>query len=520
MVTQFMNRRQFVRSAASAVAFPSLVRSLRSSPQVSNGIQIGDPLADAAIVWARADRTSQLIVEYSSSESFRAPRRVLGPVVTADSDFTGRVDLKNLQSGQKFFVRVRFEDRDGRTLSEPAEGSFRTAPAGPRDVRFLWSGDTAGQGFGINPSIGGMRIYETMRRLEPDFFIHSGDTIYADNPVPSEIPLPGGNVWKNLTTEAKSKVAETLDEFRGNFLYNLMDDNVRRFGASVPQIWQWDDHEVHDNWSPGLDLRDSPEYKVKDVQTLVQRARRAFLDYAPMRFDTHTPRIYRRIQYGPLLDVFMLDMRSYRSANNFNRQETESNETVYIGAGQLGWLQHDLKNSRATWKIIASDMPLGVIVKDGVDAQIRPRFENSSNGDGPPLGRELEIARLLSFIQKNYVRNVVWLTADVHYTAAHFYDPAKAQFRDFDPFWEFVSGPLNAGTGGPNIPDNTFGIQVVYQKVPVGSAPDRSPMAGLQFFGEVQIEARTRLLTVNLRDLSGTILFSKTLEPVLRGRSG
>ena len=142
-----------------------------------------------------------------------------------------------------------------------------------------------------------------------------------------------------------------------------------------------------------------------------------------------------------------------------------------------------------------------------------PQYENSSNGDGPPLGRELEIARLLSFMRKNAVRNTVWLTTDVHYTAAHFYDPAKAQFTDFDPFWEFVSGPLNAGTFGPNVPDNTFGIQVAYQKVPLGPDPDRSPLAGLQFFGEVQIEARSRLLTVNLRDLKGDVLFSKTLEP-------
>ena len=83
-------------------------------------------------------------------------------------------------------------------------------------------------------------------------------------------------------------------------------------------------------------------------------------------------------------------------------------------------------------------------------------FENSSNGDGPALGRELEIAELLRSIKQSDVKNVVWLTADTHYTAAHYYDPGKAQFTDFDPFWEFVSGPLNAGTFGPNALDATF----------------------------------------------------------------
>src|SRR5713226_564544 len=114
-----MNRRQFVRTAASALVFPPLVRSLRSLPQITDGIQIGDPVADRAIVWARADRPSRLRVEYASSESFRDRRLVSGPFVSADSDFTGRIDLRNLQPGQTYFIRARFEDRDGRTLSEP-----------------------------------------------------------------------------------------------------------------------------------------------------------------------------------------------------------------------------------------------------------------------------------------------------------------------------------------------------------------------------------------------------------------
>lgn len=359
-----------------------------------------------------------------------------------------------------------------------------------------------------------MRIYETMRRLEPDFFIHSGDTIYADSPVPREVQLPGGAVWRNITTEAKSKVAETLDEFRGNYLCNLMDENVRRFNAEVAQVWQWDDHEVLNNWSPGLDLESNNRYKVKDIRVLVQRARQAFLEYAPLRFESRAPRIHRRIRYGPLLDVFVLDLRSYRAANNFNRQERESSETAFMGAEQWAWLQRDLKNSRATWKVVASDMPIGLVVGDGRDSQNRPRFENAANGDGPPLGRELELAKLLGFIRQNRIRNVVWLTADVHYTAAHFYDPEKAQFTGFDPFWEFVAGPLNAGTFGPSALDNTFGPQVVYQKFPQGNQPDRSPLAGMQFFGEVLIDGRTRSLSVNLRDLNGTVVFSKTLDAV------
>jgi alkaline phosphatase D len=496
-----------------ALAFPAIQIGPQSRPQLPDGVQIGDVLRDRAIVWARADRGGRLVVEYATTEAFQDTRRIQGPTATSATDFAVRVDLTALPPDQKIFFRAFFED--GRTSGNPVTGSFRTAPDSRRDVRFVWSADTVGQGFGINPDLGGMRIYETMRRTQPDFFVHCGDTIYADSPVASEFSLADGSTWRNLTTEAKSKVAETLTEFRGNYRYNLMDANVRRFNADVPQVWQWDDHEVMNNWSRGKDLRDDDRYKVKNISVLSKRARQAFLEYSPMRIDGAPSRIYRKIPYGPLLDLFVVDLRSYRGANNYNRQPRENGETSFFGSEQLRWLQQGLQASRAVWKVIACDMPLGLVVADGRDIQDRPRFENGANGNGPALGRELEIARLLKALKHAGVRNTIWITGDVHYTAAHFYDPAKAQFTDFDPFWEFVSGPLNAGTYGPSSTDNTFGIQVVYQKAPQNSRVDNSPKAGLQFFGEVSIEGRTENLTVQLKDVSGATLFSKTLE---RGR--
>ena len=180
-----------------------------------------------------------------------------------------------------------------------------------------------------------MRIYEKMRNMEPDFFIHCGDTINADNPVPSQILLPDGTVWRNITTEEKSKVAETIDEFRGNFLYDLMDENVRPFNSSVPKIWQGDDHEFMNNWSPGVNLQDRPEYRIKDIRMLAAHARQAFLEYGPLRFDPRLSRIYRRISYGPLLDVFVLDMRIYPRRERFQSSNRGILKTVYFGAEQF-----------------------------------------------------------------------------------------------------------------------------------------------------------------------------------------
>ncbi|MBC7925652.1 MAG: alkaline phosphatase D family protein, partial [Bryobacteraceae bacterium] len=371
---------------------------------------------------------------------------------------------------------------------------------------------------GINPEWGGMTGYEAMRRRNPDFFLHSGDTIYADGPVPAEVKLPDGAVWKNVTTEAKSKVAETLNEYRGNYLYNLLDENVRRFNSEVPQIWQWDDHEVLNNWSSSKDLKQFSQYTEKSVGTLVGRATKAFLEYAPLRFSAdESERVYRKIPYGPLLDIFVIDMRTYRGPNTWNRQPNESEETTYLGKPQLDWLIQGLADSRATWKIIASDMPIGVQVGDGKDAQGRPMWENAANGNGPALGRELEIAGLLRELKRRKVRNTVWLTADTHYTAAHYFNPGKAQFTDFDPFWEFISGPIHAGTFGPNEPDNTFGPEVMFQKHAPAGKMNQPPSANLQFFGEVAIDGRSTELTVRLMDITGATLFEKMLSPQRRG---
>jgi alkaline phosphatase D len=502
---------------------PALIAADSARPQLAQGIQLGDVLQDRAMIWTRSDRPARMVVEWSTRADFQAPRRVIGPHLLPESDHTGRIDLLDLPAGAEIFVRAYAQGLDSaRSLSAPVAGRFITAPAGVSNVRFVWSGDTAGQGYGINPDFGGMRMYETMRQRAPQFFIHSGDTIYADGPIPEQIVLTneGDKVWRNVVTPEKSKVAETLDELRGNYRYNLLDDNVRRFNAEVPQIWQWDDHEVVNNWSPGKVLDE--RYTVKDIPLLVARATRAFLEYAPLRrhTDEESERVYRHIPYGPLLDVFVIDMRSYRGPNTFNRQELPNDETTLLDSPQLHWLKRSLLESDKTWKVIASDMPLGLLVRDGDDEQGRPRFENAANGNGQPLGRELELKSLLQFIKRNRITNVVWLTADVHYCAAHYYDPSKAQFGDFDGFWEFVSGPINAGSFGPSDLDDTFGPQVVFQKAP--PVQNLSPYAGYQFFGQVDIDARSRELSVSLVDIDGNTLFSKTLSPVPghRGHDG
>jgi alkaline phosphatase D len=486
---------------------PAIIQSDAGRPATPQGVAAGMTGADRAVIWSRTDRPARMFVEYSTTEAFQNVRRIPGPAAIESTDFTARIAIADLPAGQRIFYRVLFQDlTDLRTWSPSAGGSFVTPQTrASRDLTLVWSADTVGQGWGINTDWGGLRLYETMSRAEPDLFVHCGDTIYADQPILAEVKLDDGTIWRNVVSEAKSKPAQTLDEFRGCYQYNLLDEHMRRFNSQVSQVVIWDDHEVRDNWYPMRDLTKDERYHVKSASLLAARARQAFFEYNPLPVQADDPeRVYRTIPFGPDVELFALDMRSYRGSNSENRQPQLDADSALLGAGQIAWLKTRLAASRATWKVIVSDMPIGLVVKD------EPAyFEAVANGDpGLPLGRELEIADLLRFIQQRRVRNVVWITGDVHYCAAHHYHPSRARFTEFEPFWEFVAGPLHAGTFGPSDLDPTFGPEVKFNGVTKGMKPNRPPSEGLQFFGKMRIDRRTRTMTVSLHDLSGKTLHS------------
>ena len=525
MTIPILNRRRLLATLGSAavatgldgIARPSISRAA-DRPVISHGVQSGDVSVDSGMVWARADRPSRMLVEVATTDSFKTVHSGVFVDALPESDFTAKALIEGLPAGQDIFYRVRFQNHSASTiLGEPMIGRFRTAPADRRSISFVWSGDTAGQGWGIDEAHGGMRTYATMLRNRPDFFIHSGDTVYADGPIASEVKLPDGSLWKNVTTEDKAKPAETLAEFRGNFKYNLIDRNLRAFNAEVPMFAQWDDHEVTNNWWPNEDMTGPKHrrmnYRVENTLLLAARSSRAFREYIPIRpTPAEAGRVYRKISYGPLLDVFMLDMRSYRGPNGEGTSLSYGPDEHLLGPVQVAWLKRELQRSSATWKVLAADQPLGLVIYE--DFVRKWGVEAVAQGDGPARGRELEIADLLTFIKRAGIRNTVWLTADVHYTAAHYYDPNKAVFQDFEPFWEFVSGPLHAGTFGPAVLDNTFGPQLMFVKAPSKEqGQNLSPASGLQFFGHVAIDGATGVMAVTLKDMDDRALWSTRLEP-------
>ena len=73
-----LTRRRFITTAASAaaasvaggIAKPYLSRAA-DRPLITHGIQSGDVSIDSGMVWARADRPARMLVEASTTESFK-----------------------------------------------------------------------------------------------------------------------------------------------------------------------------------------------------------------------------------------------------------------------------------------------------------------------------------------------------------------------------------------------------------------------------------------------------------------
>jgi alkaline phosphatase D len=237
-------------------------------------------------------------------------------------------------------------------------------------------------------------------------------------------------------------------------------------------------------------LEDDRYKTERRASVLAARTRQAMIEWTPVPPGP----VHRVVHYGPLLDVIVLDCRSFRTPNDANRGDTGT----MLGAAQARWFVDAVAGSTARWKIIACDQPVGLVIGDGPDDS---RNEGFANGDGPPLGRERELAGILAALRERRVRNLAWLTADVHYAAAHHYDPARAIGASFDPFWEFVAGPIHAGSFPPNALDPTFGPEAKFQWAPAAGQINLAPWNGLQSFGTVDVSGDA--LAIALVDLDG-----------------
>lgn len=487
--------------------------------------QAGDVTSHSAVLWARCNSEQKSMLTFSiypnkdrEEEKPKRKSEKISRFVTANSDYTASVRVRGLKEDSSYRYQAICKSKSANGTINKVKGPiarFTTAADKHEEkaARFVWVADLAGQGWGRNPELsithisgeqitGGYVIFEVMHKLNPDFALFQGDMIYADGPIPASKPIPtdvGGGTWIN--DPALDIVSISLDDFRANWKYSLGDSKMAEFLANTPVYAQWDDHEVTNNWYPGEIMPEGAPYNGIAADVLAERARQAMREYNTIYSD----KFYRKFKHGKHMELFLLDERTYRGPNtdNYNSDGIEM-----LGQEQFQWLKKSLKKSKATWKVISTHDPLG-IVTGGADDR-----DSWGQDDDQVLGRELQLAAILKFIKDENIKNVVFLTSDVHFTAAISYDPDRATFKDFNPFWEFVIGPIHAGAFGPGSLDGSFGPKYEYVRGPsTEGIAQNSPPPNLQSFGAVEIDENGEL-TVKLVDINGTVLYQQTMSPM------
>lgn len=392
------------------------------------GIAVGEVTATSALLWVRTDGPASVQVEWAPPSVWETASKmatVMSPVArtprlatTPESDFTVSIPLEHLVPGTRYRYHL-LVGRGGGTQDPiqaklAARGEFATLPdaATSAPVTFAWSGDLGGQQR-CRQGPRGYPIFDVMLRQSPDFFLFLGDMIYSDSACTAPPNEPGADF-----------IATTLDEYRVRHRYQRGAESLRRFLEVVPVYAIWDDHEVRNNFAG-------------PVESQMPVGRQALREYWPIGSPATDPhRLYRGVRYGKDLELFILDTRQYRSRN----ADQDGPGKTMLGRAQLAWLLDGLKRSTATWKIIATSVPLSV-PKGG------PAGEPGNDGwAGGPDGTGFEVERqaIVDAILQHKAKNVVFLGADVHWVQANAYDPDQNGAVDFH---EFVAGPLSAGTG-------------------------------------------------------------------------
>ena len=139
---------------------PAIIMAEGRRPTVEGGVMSGDVLPDRAMLWGRASLPSRMLVEVADNPEFRGARQLPWVDVLPGTDLIGKIDATGLTGMDTVHYRVRFAALgDSRAVGEPMVGQLRLPPSAPRDLRFVWSGDVVGQGWGIDESRGGMRTW-------------------------------------------------------------------------------------------------------------------------------------------------------------------------------------------------------------------------------------------------------------------------------------------------------------------------------------------------------------------------
>lgn len=404
-----ITRRGFVKGMSAAAGIAALSPNLVAcggeeelgpryvSSVFVHGVASGDPLTDAVIIWTRVTTAEELAaggtpvgpidggeveVEWMVATDAKFTNIVAGDVVTTDvsRDYTVKIDVQGLEPGTTYYYQFA-------ALDEVSQiGRTRTAPAGDvQNLRFV-SASCASLAHGY------FTAYRAIsKRNDIDAVLFLGDYIYEY----------ASNAYGRARPYDPPHEIVTLQDYRRRHAQYKADIDLQDAHQQHPFICVWDDHEVADNtWKDGANNH-QPDTE-GDYETRRNGAHQAYAEWMPIRDQEDRSKIYRSFKYGDLVDLIMLDTRSW---GRDLQGEEQSEERSMLGADQEAWLHDQLQAATGKWKFLGQQVMVAPLSLNGGTSAF-----NSDQWDGYTHAR----TRLLGEIENTPGGNVIVLTGDIH----------------------------------------------------------------------------------------------------------
>ena len=434
-------RRTVLATGAAGAGTAALVAPLATGasaadtePVFRHGVASGDPLPHAVVLWTRVTPT-----EASRPGSGRGPkvsvrwevatdrrfRNVVrhGRFATGPSrDHTVKVDVTGLEPATWYHYRFHLDGATSRV------GRTRTAPAHdatPDHLRF-------GVVSCANWQAGWFSAYRGLAaRDDLHAVVHLGDYVYEYGP--GEYGY--GQSDKDIRSHQPAHEMVSLADYRQRHAQYKRDGDLQDLHAKYPWIVTWDDHEVADNqWKHG-----AVNHNAGEGPYLARRARahRAYDEWMPARLDGTAAlrdgdRLFRRLRFGRLAELSLLDLRSYRdrqvettpTAVPDPDPATSDPDRTITGRQQMDWLKQSLGRDRAQWKIVGNPVMIapvdfGALPHDAI-AAIHQVTGETGPADGAPYNSDQwdgytdDRREVFAHIRKERVRDALFITGDIH----------------------------------------------------------------------------------------------------------
>jgi alkaline phosphatase D len=371
--------------------------------------------------------------EVAADRTFRTPVQKGASIARPELGHSVHVDVTGLEPGREYWYRFRVGSevsQIGRTVTAPAPG------AATERLRFAVCGCS-------HFEVGYFTAFRRLAEEQFDFVFHTGDYIYEGRDDGGRNPA--------LVRRHRGQEVYTVVDYRNRFALYKSDPDLMAAHASAPFIVTWDDHEVDNDYAGDGDERDTPS----EVFLLRRAAAyQAYYENMPLRV-AQLPtgphlRLFRRLQFGNLIDLSVLDTRQYRSeqacgsGSRTDCAEVLDSKRTILGADQEKWLFDNLASARAQWTVLGQQVP--TFARDMAAVNPTGRF-SMDKWDGYAASRQRVYARL----KETKAPNPIVLSGDVH---VHFGADLKLDFANPSSDTvgvEFTNSSITSGGDGSEL---------------------------------------------------------------------